>query len=83
MRASYRVLTPQERAAINADEVAAKNSAAMEELISLYMDGAIEVGCDEMPRQAGDVAMPPMRGKELHSISHEPDNSHLTSKPCA
>lgn len=79
MEASYRVLSAAERAALNGDEVAASNSAAMEEMMSRYVEPSIEIGSDIVPRQTGDVAMPARGSHEFHPVSHQPDNSNLTS----
>lgn len=73
MRASHQLLTPQERAAINDNEVAAQNSAALAEMMSRYPEGFVQAGRDLMPTDAAEEGMPLLGGDELHPTPRLPD----------
>ncbi len=76
MKASYRALTSQERAAINADEVAAQNSAALKEMMSRYPKGFVQTGDDLMPTDAAEEGMPRFGRDAFHLIARLPDHNN-------
>lgn len=62
MKATYRILTAAERAALNGDEVAAQNSAALEEMMSRYPQGIVQADDDLVPAHAAEEGLP-LRGR--------------------